>query len=280
MTAADYTDLPPDAWKNGDVILDSLWLFGKRDDTPPHSNALHGAFIPQLPRQLIQRYTKPGDIVVDLFVGGATTLVECLRLGRYGIGLDLEATAAENAVLLTYALHHPADSHAVVVTGDATEHANTVNVIQPIMRRWRPERPAADLLILHPPYWNIIRFSADDRDLSAKRSPAAFIDAMKDVASNARALLAPQRFLGLVMGDVWHRGSWYPLAFRTMEVFLQAGFQLKAINIKNIVGNERGKGKQTNLWRYRAFKNGTSLFSHEYIFVLQRHGCDQEETLP
>src|SRR5690348_14717031 len=51
-------------------------------------------FSPALVRAAIHAFTKPGDIVLDPFVGGGTTLVEALASGRHGIGSDISALAA------------------------------------------------------------------------------------------------------------------------------------------------------------------------------------------
>src|SRR6266536_990051 len=46
-------------------------------------------FSPQFVRIAIELFSKPGEIVLDPFMGGATTLVEARLLGRIGIGLDI-----------------------------------------------------------------------------------------------------------------------------------------------------------------------------------------------
>lgn len=51
-------------------------------------------FSPALVRAAIQAFTDPGDLVLDPFVGGGTTLVEALATGRHGIGTDISALAA------------------------------------------------------------------------------------------------------------------------------------------------------------------------------------------
>jgi hypothetical protein len=51
-------------------------------------------FPPQLISELINRFTSPGDLVVDPFVGGGTTAVESRALGRKFVGNDLNALAA------------------------------------------------------------------------------------------------------------------------------------------------------------------------------------------
>ena len=62
-------------WKSTDLNVDSLWLIDKRDSSGKHENNYHGNFVPQIPNQLIRRYTKKGDIVLELFSGSGTTLL-------------------------------------------------------------------------------------------------------------------------------------------------------------------------------------------------------------
>jgi hypothetical protein len=70
-------------WKEyDDIITDSLWIMDKRDTSGAHLGWYWGNFIPQIPHQLMTRYTKKGDWVLDSFVGSGTTLIECRRLGR------------------------------------------------------------------------------------------------------------------------------------------------------------------------------------------------------
>ena len=76
-------------WRESDINVDSLWLIDRRDSSGKHSNIYHGNFIPQIPYQLISRYTKPKDIVLELFTGSGTTLYECEKLKRYYIGFDI-----------------------------------------------------------------------------------------------------------------------------------------------------------------------------------------------
>jgi DNA methylase len=50
-------------------------------------------FSPIFVRAVIQAFTRPGDLVLDPHVGGGTTLVEALALGRHAIGVDISALA-------------------------------------------------------------------------------------------------------------------------------------------------------------------------------------------
>ncbi|MCL2073299.1 MAG: site-specific DNA-methyltransferase [Marinilabiliaceae bacterium] len=71
------------------INVDSLWLINKQDKSGKHANVYHGNFIPQIPNQLIRRYTKENDTVLDLFMGSGTTLYECKNLSRNFIGFDI-----------------------------------------------------------------------------------------------------------------------------------------------------------------------------------------------
>ena len=82
-------DLDLSHWRELDILTDDLWLFANRDKSGKHKNVYHGNFIPQIPYQLISRFTKADEVVLDAFCGSGTTLYECEKLGRKFIGLDL-----------------------------------------------------------------------------------------------------------------------------------------------------------------------------------------------
>jgi hypothetical protein len=50
-------------------------------------------FSPRLARAAIEIFTEPGDVVLDPFCGGGTTLVEAISLGRSAIGVDISSLA-------------------------------------------------------------------------------------------------------------------------------------------------------------------------------------------
>ena len=84
-----------DNWKATDLNVDSLWIIGERDKSGKHANVYHGNFVPQIPNQLIRRYTQEGDTVMELFSGGGTTLFECEALRRDYIGFDINRQIME-----------------------------------------------------------------------------------------------------------------------------------------------------------------------------------------
>jgi SAM-dependent methyltransferase len=246
-----------------DLIVESLWLLGPRDKSSSHAGDYWGNFVPQIPNQVLRRFTKEGDWVVDLFSGMGTTLIECRKLGRNGVGVELNESVAARSRERIEAADGKATTAATVLTADSTA-PETVAAIQAAMGRDR-----ADCVLLHPPYHDIIRFSADGRDLSNADDESAFLGAFDRVVANAVQLLRPGGHLALVIGDAYRKGEWRPLGFECMQLCRRAGLQLKAINVKDIQGNERGKGKATNLWRYRALRNGFYVFKHEYVMLFK-----------
>jgi hypothetical protein len=124
------------------------------------------------------------------------------------------------------------------------------------------------LVILHPPYFDIIKFSDDQRDLSNASSVAGFMASLRTVVENARAVLEPGRYLVLVIGDKYSKGEWIPLGNMAMDQILMCDFLLKGIIVKNFQ-DTAGKRGQKELWRYRALAGGFYVFRHEYIFVFK-----------
>ncbi|MET8364133.1 DNA methyltransferase [Micromonospora sp. NPDC005194] len=52
-------------------------------------------FHPPVISALIERYSKPGDLVFDPFVGSGTALVEAIMSGRRSLGMDIDPVAVE-----------------------------------------------------------------------------------------------------------------------------------------------------------------------------------------
>lgn len=70
-------DINLNRWKEyDDIYTDSLWVLDKRDSSGVHTAGYWGNFIPQIPHQMMRRYTKKGEWILDAFVGCGTTLIE------------------------------------------------------------------------------------------------------------------------------------------------------------------------------------------------------------
>src|SRR5262249_46853059 len=139
-------------WKEyDDVITDSLWVEARRDTAGAHPGAYWGNFIPRIPRQVMMRDTKRHDWVLDCFLGSGTTLIECRRLGRNGIGVELNPEVARQARQRIQQESNPHDIRAEVLRGDA-RHVNLRRTLD------RLNVQQVQMVILHPPYHDIITF--------------------------------------------------------------------------------------------------------------------------
>jgi 16S rRNA G966 N2-methylase RsmD len=264
-----YSDIDLSRWREYDQVwTDSLWLIEARDRTGGHHLDYHGNFIPQIATQAFLRYTRENDVVLDLFLGSGTAAIEAVRLNRRLIGVELKPDLVEAVrakvppALLGSRIH--------VLQGDSTR-PETASRVRDLLATMGAEGAAyAQLLVLHPPYHDIIRFSDDPADLSNASSLEAFLDLFGTVARHGFDLLEPGRFAVLVIGDKYARGELVPLGFYCLERMQATGFRPKAIVVKNIEGNERGKGRDNNLWRYRALAGGYYIFKHEYVMVFQK----------
>jgi hypothetical protein len=64
-------------------------------------------FSPEFVRAVITEFSSPGDLVYDPFMGGGTTLVEALALGRDAIGTDISSLATFISKVKTTPLSNP-----------------------------------------------------------------------------------------------------------------------------------------------------------------------------
>ncbi|PJA97986.1 MAG: DNA methyltransferase, partial [Ignavibacteriales bacterium CG_4_9_14_3_um_filter_30_11] len=253
-------DINLNRWKNyQDIITDSLWLIGKRDKTGAHNGAYWGNFVPQIPNQLIKRYTKKNDWVLDTFLGSGTTLIECKRLGRNGVGVELLSKVVKLAKENIDKENNPYEIKTEIIKGDST----SINFKEEIEKL---KTKNFQLVIMHPPYWDIIKFSKNKKDLSNTKTQKEFLKNFGEIVDGVTPVLQKGRYLAVVIGDKYSNGEWIPLAFNTMQEVLNRGYKLKSTIVKNF-DETKGKMKQKELWRYRALAGGFYIFKHEYIFI-------------
>ena len=61
---------------NFELETNTVWSFPDRGKWATHDAKWRGNWSPYIPRNIILRYSKENDWVLDQFVGGGTTLVE------------------------------------------------------------------------------------------------------------------------------------------------------------------------------------------------------------
>lgn len=91
-------------------------------------------FSPEFARQAILAFTKPFDCVIDPFVGGGTTLVESLALGRHAIGIDVNSLAYFTSLVKTTPLSSN-DIESVLQWAQRVEEIEPVGAIDDSARQ-------------------------------------------------------------------------------------------------------------------------------------------------
>ncbi len=260
-----FNDLDLKNWKNLEIETDSLWLIKERDKSGKHKNIYHGNFIPQIPNQLIQRFTQNNDVVLEPFMGSGTTLFECENLNRKYIGFDI------NPEMLSYVNDTMRDSQFSSYHIGECDSMNAENVNYEMENaKQNLQINSAQFVLMHPPYMDIVKFTDKKEDMSQISDINKFVNKFKVVCDNTLKYLDNDRYFAIVIGDLYKKGEVLPLGFYCMDMIKRNfNVKLKGIIIKNIEGN-RAKLGQGGIWKYRALNSDYYIFKHEYIYVFKK----------
>lgn len=226
----------------------TIWNFPDRGNWLTHKGDYRGNWSPHIPKNLILKYTKQGDLVLDTFVGSGTTLIECKSLNRNGIGIDINPQALQTTN----------DRLKFNVSNNSVQHtylgnASNLNNI---------ENNSVDFICTHPPYADIIHYSENITGDLSLESYNNFLNKMKDIAKEHFRVLKNNKLCSFMIGDIRKNGNVIPLGFLTMQEYINAGFILKEIIIK-----EQHNCKSTSYWQHKSKQLNFYLLAHEYIFI-------------
>lgn len=251
MTSKKITKWEPE---NFELEMTSVWSFPNRGNWATHDAKWRGNWSPYIPRNILLRYSKEGDIVLDQFAGGGTTLVEAKLLNRDIIGLDVNDQALERCRDKINFEHPSANGKVYLQKGDARN-----------LKKIPDEK--IDLICTHPPYANIIHYS-EEQDIPSDLSNYKvddFLEQMRPVAKECYRVLKKDKFCAILMGDTRQKGYVIPLSFMIMQIFLDAGFKLKEDILK-----EQHNCRATGYWKTNSIKYNFLLLAHEHLFVFEK----------
>jgi hypothetical protein len=77
-----------------ETFVNEFWTSKQRAAHSLHEVSYRACFKPQLPRFFIDRFTAPGDVVYDPFMGRGTTVIEAALAGRTPAGCDINPLSA------------------------------------------------------------------------------------------------------------------------------------------------------------------------------------------
>ena len=229
----------------------SVWDFPDRGKWATHDASYRGNWSPYIPRNIILRYSSEQELILDQFVGGGTTLVEAKLLNRNAIGVDINSSSLAIATKkCDFTLER--GGNVYFKAGDARNLS------------FIPDK-SIDLICTHPPYANIIKYSANINEDISRIPVGQFLSEMSKVADESYRVLKSGKFCAIMMGDIRQKGFVFPLGFNVMGVFQQSGFKLKEIVIK-----KQHNCQSTRKWVQKSKENNFLLLAHEYLFLFKK----------
>jgi DNA modification methylase len=233
----------PNAREPGEPKLQTttLWYHpsGRYGEEPMGASAYAGATPSWVIWNLLVRYTRENDLVIDPFAGGGTTLDVARSLGRRALGYDI------------------APSRPDVFRADARE--------LPL------EDGKADFVFMDPPYSTHIEYSGASEcigELSAFEP--AYFEAMDRVFEEVERVLRDRRYLAVLVGDSFQKKRGFVGIGAKLYGMLERRF--RAVDHVVVV---RGNRKLEKPHYHRAAAEGNFFlrgFLHLLLFKKEREG--------
>ena len=239
--------------ENFEQECSTVWSFVRRGKWATHKSTYRGNWAPEVVRNLIIRYTKEDDYLLDPMIGGGTTAIECKLLNRNLLALDINP----NAIDLTYKALDFESEYNPNIKLELNDSRSL-----PMLKD-----ESIDFILNHPPYVDIIKYSDKQikEDLSNIHDLDEFCDEIEKVAKEFYRVLKKDKYCAILIGDTRRKKMYQPLAFKVMERFLKVGFELKEDIIKH-----QHNCKATGFWVNKSKEANFLLIMHEHLFVFKK----------
>jgi len=240
--------------KNFNIERTSIWSFKSRGNWATHNGNYRGNWSPYIPRNIISRYSREDDLILDYFCGAGPTAVECKLLGRNFIGIDINSQAIE----LAKANIEFGDNNSLFNSDIKLEVGDARNLAF-------VDDCSIDLICAHPPYSDIINYTHNNPDDLSNYKVDSFLIEMEKVAEESCRVLKENRHCSILIGDMRKNKNVIPLGFWVIEKYMQAGFQIEELIIKR-----QHNCRTTGFWYTNSIKYNFLLLAHEYLVVFKK----------
>jgi DNA modification methylase len=216
------------------IMSTTLWDYHKQSygTTPKGNNKYPGVTPAFVIYNLVWRYTKPGDLVLDPMAGSGTTIDVCKEERRRVMAFD------------------------IVPTRD--------DIIQADARKLPVEDGIADLVFVDSPYGDNIRYN--DHPDNIGHIPATeekFYEELDKVMAECYRVMKKGAVLGWLIGDQWAKRVFVPVGFKIYERLTK---YFETIDIVTVV---RQNQTSNNPFRHsKALQNNFYLRGFKYLFIV------------
>jgi len=191
----------------------------------------HPAIFPiQLVTRLIECYTTDEDkIIFDPFVGAGSVVVAAHRLGKTGIGIDIEPKFVEKGLTRLGSIFDE--------TGKVTEETGSAVYCDDAKNLLKYVSPqSADMVITSPPYWDILmrkrtadykeirHYGGVEADLGKIHDYAEFLKEVKSVFELVYKALKDGKYCCVVVMDLRKKDKFYPYHSDVARLMQEIGF--------------------------------------------------------
>ena len=189
---------------------------------------------------LLVRYTRPGDLVVDCMAGSGTTIDVAETLGRRAVGLDLKPSRKDIAI--NDARHLPFADDSV------------------------------DFHFVDLPYSDNLRYSDDPRCIGRLSAEGeTFYDETAKVVEEVRRTLKPGKCSAWVISDEYRRHRFTPVGFRLFEALSR---RFETVDIVALVRHHDTAGNP--MWMHKARERNFFLRGFKYLFIMRKTAGGRE----